>query len=558
MPRTSRKRKNQMQEENWKPKYQVASYVRVSVKNGGHGREDTLPVQQEICRSYIKKKPEMELLYEISDNGISGTTFARKGFEQLMELVRSGKVSCVVVKDFSRFGRNAIESVELIDEVFPRLGVRFISILDEYDSENPSCQKDRVFQILKHFMNDYYARIVSKQLIQAHKASREKGEFWGNRPPYGYRRSEESSKKLVPYQPEGDIVRKIFSLYVIEGKSTYEIARILNYLHIPTPAESYHGKKAHRGQKKRAIWLQSTVVGILKNPVCIGALAYGKTKRALCENIPLQLIPKENWEIAFDVMEPLIAKSLYDVAQTQLKERWMCLKEHWKKNPDRTRGANGPFLGRIYCAKCGRRLRRKNVGKEKKEYLIYSCPSTSQEYSGCSLSYLREDTVLEAVKAALLYQARLTEKSIYKYGENFYHQLKRELEDKLRRLSEKYRQYGEKKKIAFENYALGILDKDSYQEVKDIYEKAEEDSRREFTEFQKYKEDMLEKLRVRMEWSHQLLQYTEVKEITRGIVESFVEGIYIYSKTEIEIKFWFSDIFEKELWEEEVCYGERR
>lgn len=557
MPRTSRKRKNQVQEENWKPKYQAASYARVSVKNGGHGREDTLPVQQEICREYTAKKPEMELLYEISDNGISGTTFTRDGFEQLMELVRSGKINCIIVKDFARFGRDAIECVELIDEVFPKLGVRFISILDEYDSENPSCQKDRVFQILKHFMNDYYARIVSKQLIQAHKISREKGEFWGNRPPYGYRRSEESSKKLVPYPPEGDIVRKIFSLYVIEGKSTYEIARILNHLYIPTPAESYHGKKVHRGQKKRAIWLQSTVVGILKNPACIGALAYGKTKRALCENIPLQLIPKENWEIAFDVMEPLIAKSLYDVAQTQLKERWMCLKEHWKKNPDRTRGANGPFLGRIYCAKCGRRLRRKNVGKEKKEYLVYSCPSTSQEYNGCLLSYLREDTVLEAVKAALLYQAGLAEKSTYKYGENFYHQFKRELEDKLKRLSEKYRQYGEKKKIAFENYALGILDKDSYQEVKDVYEKAEEDSRRELTEFQKYKEDTLEKLKVRIEWSRQLLQHTEIKEITRGIVENFIEGIYIYSKTEIEIKFWFSDIFEKELWEEVYC-EERR
>lgn len=557
MPRTSRKRKNQVQEENWKPKYQAASYARVSVKNGGHGREDTLPVQQEICREYTAKKPEIELLYEISDNGISGTTFTRDGFEQLMELVRSGKINCIIVKDFARFGRDAIECVELIDEVFPKLGVRFISILDEYDSENPSCQKDRVFQILKHFMNDYYARIVSKQLIQAHKISREKGEFWGNRPPYGYRRSEESSKKLVPYPPEGDIVRKIFSLYVIEGKSTYEIARILNHLYIPTPAESYHGKKVHRGQKKRAIWLQSTVVGILKNPACIGALAYGKTKRALCENIPLQLIPKENWEIAFDVMEPLIAKSLYDVAQTQLKERWMCLKEHWKKNPDRTRGANGPFLGRIYCAKCGRRLRRKNVGKEKKEYLVYSCPSTSQEYNGCLLSYLREDTVLEAVKAALLYQAGLAEKSTYKYGENFYHQFKRELEDKLKRLSEKYRQYGEKKKIAFENYALGILDKDSYQEVKDVYEKAEEDSRRELTEFQKYKEDTLEKLKVRIEWSRQLLQHTEIKEITRGIVENFIEGIYIYSKTEIEIKFWFSDIFEKELWEEVYC-EERR
>lgn len=130
MPRISRKRKNQIQKENLRPKYLAASYARVSVKNGGHGREETLNVQQEICREYTAKKPEIELLYEISDNGISGTTFVRDGFEQLMELVRSGKINCIIVKDFSQFGRDAIECVELIDEVFPKLGVRFISILD--------------------------------------------------------------------------------------------------------------------------------------------------------------------------------------------------------------------------------------------------------------------------------------------------------------------------------------------------------------------------------------------------------------------------------------------
>lgn len=558
MSRVSRKKKNQIQETAWLPKYHTASYARVSIKNGGHGREDTLNIQQEICKGYIKKRPEMELLYEITDNGISGTTFVREGFEQMMDLVRSGKINCIVVKDFSRFGRDAIEAVELIDEVFPRLGIRFISILDEYDSENPVCQKDRVFQILKHFMNDYYSKIVSRQLIQAHKNSRKKGEFWGNRPPYGYRRSEESSKKLVPYAPEGDIVRKIYSLYVVEGKSTYEITRILNYLCIPTPAESYKYLKENKDGKKKRIWLQSTVMGILKNPVCIGALAYGKTRRALYKNIPLELIPRENWEIVFDVMEPLIERSLYDMAQTRMKERWLLLQEQWKANPDRVRAANGPFLGKIYCAKCGRRLRRASIGKVEKGNLIYKCPNTQNEYHGCSLSYIREDVILKAVKEAFLYQISLAAKSTQKYGEEFYQKLKGELEEKLKRLLDKHHQYSEKKKKAFENYALGILDKDFYQEVKNIYENAERDIQRELTEFRKYKEDTLDHLRVRIEWSRQLLQYTKLKEVTKEVVENFIKGIYIYSETEIEIQFWFADIFETALLEEEAYYEDRK
>lgn len=135
---------------------------------------------------------------------------------------------------------------------------------------------------------------------------------------------------------------------------------------------------------------------------------------------------------------------------------------------------------------------------------------------------------------------------------------KRELEEKLKRLLDKYHQYGKKKKTAFENYALGILDKDSYQEVKNIYENAERDSQRELIAFQKYKEDTLNCLRVRIEWSRQLLQHTKLKEITKGMVENFIEGIYIYSKTEIEIQFWFADIFENALLEEEVGHEKER
>lgn len=164
---------------------------------------------------------------------------------------------------------------------------------------------------------------------------------------------------------------------------------------------------------------------------------------------------------------------------------------------------------------------------------------------------------MKAVKEAFLYQVSLAAKSTQKYSEEFYQKLKSELEDKLKRLLDKHRQYSEKKKRAFENYALGILDKDSYQEVKNIYENAERDIQRELIEFQKYKEDTLDHLKVRIEWSRQLLQHTKLKEVTKGVVENFIEGIYVYSETEIEIQFWFADIFETALLEEETYYEVR-
>ena len=93
----------------------------------------------------------------------------------------------------------------------------FISVLDEYDSENPACVQDRVTNILKHFMNDYYAREVSSKLIQAHKISREKGEYWGGRPPYGYERAEDNNKEAGAGEDRKErLSRKFFLLDVFK------------------------------------------------------------------------------------------------------------------------------------------------------------------------------------------------------------------------------------------------------------------------------------------------------------------------------------------------------
>ena len=210
MPRIS-KRKNNHQTKQQEHYYRTYIYIRLSEKDGGHGRRDSIDIQQQICVDFVKQHPELLVTRICADNGISGTTFERPEFSRLMEDVRNGKVDCIIVKDFSRFGRDALDAVDLIDVIFPTLNIRFISVLDEYDSENPSCVQNRVNNILKHFMNDYYAREVSVKLIQAHKLSREKGEFWGARPPYGYKRSKESSKFLIPDEEE----KRWFSRYSI-------------------------------------------------------------------------------------------------------------------------------------------------------------------------------------------------------------------------------------------------------------------------------------------------------------------------------------------------------
>ncbi len=255
-------------------------YVRLSEKDGGHGRRDSIYIQKQICEDYAKKHPEMLVVKVYADNGVTGTTFQRNAFEELMEDVANKKVDCIIVKDFARFGRDALDAVDLIDVIFPTLNIRFVSVMDEYDSANPACVEDRTTNILKHFMNDYYAREVSEKLVQAHRLSRERGEFWGSRPPYGYQRAEENSKKLVPEPEEAEIIRQIFYWYVFEEMSSYDIARELNGRKVLGPEDSYQKRKQGKVPEKRRLWRSDGIRKILQNPVYIGAAVYG-TMRAL-------------------------------------------------------------------------------------------------------------------------------------------------------------------------------------------------------------------------------------------------------------------------------------
>ncbi|NBJ03389.1 hypothetical protein D3Z62_25685 [Lachnospiraceae bacterium] len=284
VPRTSKRNKKRNAEQQAAPVsqikyYRTCVYIRLSEKDGGHGRRDSIYIQKQICEDFIKKHPELLLQKTYMDNGVTGTTLARPSFEQMMEDIRAGNVDAVVVKDFSRFSRDALDAVDMIDVVFPTLGIRFISVLDDYDSENSACAQNRVNNILKHFMNDFYAREVSAKLVQAHKMSREKGEYWGARPPYGYKRSEESGKKLVPEESEKEIVGKIFYWYVFEDMSSYDIAKELNALEVPSPRESYEIRRYGAAKSKKKIyWGADYIRRIIKNPSCIGAAVYYKIK----------------------------------------------------------------------------------------------------------------------------------------------------------------------------------------------------------------------------------------------------------------------------------------
>lgn len=544
MPRVSKRKKKDEIKELQIKYYRTYIYLRLSIKDGGHGREDTIYTQKQVCMDFVNKHPELVIEKVYADNGVTGTTFDRPEFELLMEDVRAGKVDCIIVKDFSRFGRDALDAVDLIDVVFPSLSVRFISILDDYDSENPACSQDRVTHILTHFMNDYYAREVSGKLVQAHKISRDKGEYWGAKPPYGYDRSPESSKKLVPEKTEKEIVRKIFYWYVFEDMSSYDIAKQLNAENTLSPSEHYEMRKYGKvKQEQRRYWRADGIRKILQNPVYIGCAVYGKTKQKLCENLPLFLVPRKQWEVKEGVWEAIIEKSVFEKAQQLQAEHWNDTLNAWAENPDKEHAANGPFLGRIYCEACGKKLARINIGVKGNPYFYYYCPLTRISKQEHCIVSVNEKNIMEAAVTALRYQIGLATDFRKRYGEEFYKDLEKESKHQIVKKREEYEKYNHKLSQLFEHYADGILDKDEYLEIKKTYTDEQQEAYQKMAETQNHYQELLDRLKEKIDWADALIKCRRFKNLNKGIVERFIEKIIVKSGKEVTVIFWFHDIF---------------
>jgi DNA invertase Pin-like site-specific DNA recombinase len=277
MARVSRKNIENTHVESIKTKalFNAAVYARLSSED-----REALSLDNQILliKDYIEQQPDLSLCGVFSDNGLTGTNFERPGFDDLMENIRRGKVNCIVVKDLSRFGRDYIEVGNFIEVIFPRLGVRFISIGDNYDNHDPRCQGDGMYIALKNMINAFYAKDISVKICSAYAVKREKGEFTGKCPPFGYVKSPGNRNVLVIDSEAAEIVRLIFK-FNLEGMNVHMIGRELTRIGIPNPGHYRYIKGIYKEEryKNPQHWDTTVVKDILESVVYLGHLAVGKT-----------------------------------------------------------------------------------------------------------------------------------------------------------------------------------------------------------------------------------------------------------------------------------------
>lgn len=216
--------------------FRVALYARLSVELKAKPSE-SIANQLDIMRKFIKGKTEFADCYEYADSAVSGTSFNRPFFNRMLDDVRDGKISCIIVKDMSRFGRDYIEVGNYIETIFLFLGVRFISVNDHLDTEAEFNQNKSLEIALKNLVNDMYAKDISKRVAVSRRLDMEWGKFTGSNAPYGYKVdiTNELRKYLVD-EEAATVVRQIFE-HAAEGVTLREIGKALQSYRVALPGE---------------------------------------------------------------------------------------------------------------------------------------------------------------------------------------------------------------------------------------------------------------------------------------------------------------------------------
>ena len=308
----------------------TAVYIRLSAEDDNvDGRakkeSDSVTSQRILLKSFVIDQlgvDEADIL-EYVDDGVSGTHFKRQGFQQLQEDMKSGEIGCVVVKDFSRFGRDYLEVGFYIEYIFPLLQIRFISINDSYDSAASSGMTGGMNVALQNLVYNMYSLDLSKKISSAMQTRTKNGTRLPVNARYGYKKGKDGRLEVDPEAAK--VVKMIFQM-AAEGTSFADITRELNRQAIATCDE----QKLSRGDQvqfqrfdtiKKKHWSPTTVAAIVRDEIYIGTRIWGKTRCSMHTGHKAVLNDETEWVRLENHHTAIIDRALFEKANDILGYR---------------------------------------------------------------------------------------------------------------------------------------------------------------------------------------------------------------------------------------------
>jgi len=366
----------------------LAIYMRLSISDDEQIDEsNSIKAQRDQIYRFISEKEEFKdyEVEEFCDDGYSGTNFERPAVQRMLELAESGVIKVIVVKDFSRFGRNSIEVGHYIEEIFPYTGLRFIAINDNYDSNDYFGDTGGFEVSIKNLFAQILAQDASKKIRTCFQTKARNGEYLGFQKIYGYIADE--NKKLIIDKEPAEIVKKIFEMRSC-GITYDAIARYLNDQKILVPRLyfKYDKLKDDGTIPEMNLWTRTILNKMINNEQYTGKLIFGRYKVDKIRGKTSTRVPRDKWIIVENAHEAIISDELFN--KTKSKE---C------KSRKGVELGTTLFSGKVVCGCCGRNL----YTWSKNHVLFCQTPTLSDDNPGCYDKKIHEDELIALVSDAI-------------------------------------------------------------------------------------------------------------------------------------------------------------
>ena len=527
--------------------YMAAVYLRLS-KEDEDLREvkdkkesNSIANQKALILKTLESMPDVTLYDIYIDDGFTGLNFERPNFQRMCEDIYNGRVNMVIVKDLSRLGRDYIDSGRYVKKIFPSYHVRFVSVLDHFDSLTATQSDVNLLIPVKNFVNDNYSRDISGKVRSHQEVMRENGLYVGSHVAYGYKKLETDRNRIIPDGYAADIVRKIFD-WKLKGLSSASIADKLNGLGVAAPSEYKRqlggNYKSGFQKNRRAKWSAVTINRILKNKIYIGVLEQGKREKVNYKLNKIVEKPESEWAVKENTHEAIISKADFEnVAKL--------LNLDTRKSPEEE--TLFMLSGLMFCGECGRSMVRRCNRYKDKQSIYYIC-ATYNKGKGCSRHSIGqsvvEDILLDAIKRHIEHVARLDELlSTIRDREVNYD----DIVANDREILAKYKELDQCKKVEMSlhrDLAAGIISIKEYEQFKNNFAHKSAEIEATIRKLQEEIETVFKEGLFADEWIDTFTKTGNITSLDRSIVLSLVEKITIHEENRIEITFKYQDEYE--------------
>ncbi len=522
---------------NWK----IAIYTRLSVDDGDDIEQNSIGNQKKICMAYLPNITDGTLINIYIDNGFSGMNYSRPDFQKMYDAIINGDINCVIVKDVSRFGRHYLITSEYLQRTFPNIGVRFISVNDNYDSLDGDADIEGLLLPFKMILNDSYARDISKKIRSSISTKMNAGEFLPSVSsiPFGYIRNSEKNTFDVDNEA-AHIVSEIFDMRM-RHFSYNAIAKELNSKGIVSPGKLRFIRGVTKAKRyENSEWTSTTVSAILSDQVYIGSRIHGKVGRdRLGESKKRR--NEDEWQIHTKMHQAIISDEVFykvqEINRVEAERR-----NSFDIGGDCKLDTRELFKNKLYCGDCGKKMIGCKRNQRKSSNLSPTVFFQCYEYLHsnrirCFNHYIPQEKLVDTLMNIMESQVAISGDVEMMINTNL-KTLKNNCKaaDILKSIVVKRKNIESKLEKLLINLATELIDRDEYEYTKSRY--LNQIAELQSSEIEAEKSLMLlkEKTAKAQQWVESVKNFKKVPELTREIVELLVSRILIFSNGHIHVE----------------------